>query len=238
LTDWTIGEGSLAATLSELVYMERRIQVLEDVSAANLAVAYLEDNRSIGLGDLADLILAGWNRSTVGPLISFARAISAAHPEFLEMVQGRRFRGLLARSWVSAFPELPASRAFVARFELEKKVPEKAVAAGKAESTELQLLLIGEVVSDNAAGFAARLGARDPNLAIFRVVCPELPVWEVLDSIRLPLANIVFAMGARAITRLLLGFFEFVPAEGSFVCALASGDEELMREIWVHTPMK
>jgi hypothetical protein len=43
-------------------------------------------------------------------------------------------------------------------------------------------------------------------------------------------------MGARAITRLLLGFFEVVPAGSSLTCALASGHEELMREIWVHSP--
>jgi hypothetical protein len=50
------------------------------------------------------------------------------------------------------------------------------------------------------------------------------------------LMNFVFAMGARAITRLLLGFFEVVPTGNSLRCALASRDEELIREIWVHTP--
>jgi hypothetical protein len=52
----------------------------------------------------------------------------------------------------------------------------------------------------------------------------------------LPLVNFVFTMGARAITRLLLGFFEVVPTCGSLPCALVSTNEELIREIWVHTP--
>jgi hypothetical protein len=93
-----------------------------------------------------------------------------------------------------------------------------------------------EVVADNAARFAATLGARDPKLYIFRVVCPEVPVWDVLNLDRVMLMNFVFMMDARAITRLLLGFFEVVPNGFSLVCALASGDEELIREIWVHTP--
>jgi hypothetical protein len=50
------------------------------------------------------------------------------------------------------------------------------------------------------------------------------------------LTDFVFAMGAREITRLLLGFFEVIPTGDSLHCALASGDEELIREIWVHTP--
>jgi hypothetical protein len=116
-------------------------------------------------------------------------------------------------------------------------VYEKALADGKAESAELLLLLIREVIADNAAGFAATLGARDPRLTmLYRIVCPALPVWEVLDWAFLTLANVVVAVGARAITRLLLGFFEFIPNEDSLTCALASGDEELIREIWVHTP--
>jgi hypothetical protein len=63
------------------------------------------------------------------------------------------------------------------------------------------------VISDNAAGFAAMLGARNPKLCIFRFMCPELPVWTVLGSGRVALVSFVFAVGARKITRLLLGFF-------------------------------
>jgi hypothetical protein len=214
--------------------MERRIRILNDSSAADLAISYLEDGRGVTLRDLADLILAGWNRSNVGALISFARAISTAHPEFLGMIEGMRFRGLFAKSWVAAFPELPASRAFVGRLEREKAVYEKALADGKAESAELQLLLIAEVIADNATGFAATLGARDPNLAIVRIVCPELPVWEWLDWDDMTLANVVFATGARAITRLLLCFFEVVPSGDSFVCALASRDETHSRDLGSH----
>jgi hypothetical protein len=172
----------------------------------------------------------------VDALISFARTISVTHPEFLGMVRGRRFRGLFAGSWASAFPEQPASRALVAHLEREKAACDEAHAAGETELTELQLLLIGEVVTDNAAGFAATLGARDPELWIYRMVCPELPVWELLDWNRMTLANFAFAMGARQISRLLLGFFEVVPGGDSVPCALASGDEELTRGIWVHTP--
>jgi hypothetical protein len=47
-------------------------------------------------------------------------------------------------------------------------------------------------------------------------------VWEVLDWEMMSLANFVLAFGARTITRLLLGFFEVVPNEGSLTCALAS----------------
>jgi hypothetical protein len=104
------------------------------------------------------------------------------------------------------------------------------------EPTELQRLLITEVMADNAARFAATLGARNPRLCIFRFVYPELSVWEVLTADRLTLTNFVFAMGARANTRLLLGLFEFVPTGDSLRCALASRDDELIREIWVHTP--
>jgi hypothetical protein len=216
--------------------MERRIQILNDDSVPGLSASYLDDDRGIGLGDLADLVLAGWNRSNVGALVSFARAISTTHPEFLEMVQGRRFRGLFAKSWASAFPELPASRALVARLEREKAVYEKDLADGEAESSELQLLLIREVIADNVAGFATTLGARDSELTIYRFVCPELPVWELLDWDYMTLAGFAFAMGAWQITRLLLGFFELVPDGDSLTCVLASGDEELIREIWVHTP--
>jgi hypothetical protein len=49
-------------------------------------------------------------------------------------------------------------------------------------------------------------------------------------------ANFVFAMRAGEIARLLLGFFEILPNGDSLYCALASGDGELVREIWVHTP--
>jgi hypothetical protein len=59
---------------------------------------------------------------------------------------------------------------------------------------------------------------------------------DVLDWDVLTLADFVFAMGAREITRLLLGFLEVVPSGASLFCALVSGDEELIREIWVHTP--
>jgi hypothetical protein len=120
--------------------------------------------------------------------------------------------------------------------EGEKAVFEKALAAGKVEPADTQLRLVAEVVADNAAGFAATLGARNPNLSICRVVCPDVLVWEMLDVAGLPLVDFVFAMGAREITRLLLGFFEVVPAEDSLICALASRDDELIREIWVHTP--
>jgi hypothetical protein len=201
-----------------------------------LAISYIEDDRGVTLGDLADLILAGWNRSNVGPLISFALSISVTIPGFLEMLQGSRFRGLLAKRWASAFPELPASRALGDRLEREKAVYEDALAARKAEPAEIQLLLITEVIADNAAGFAAMLGVRNPRLNISRIVCPELPMWEVLDWDVMTLADLVFAMGARKITRLLLGFFEVVLTVASLICALASGDEELIRELWVHTP--
>jgi hypothetical protein len=113
---------------------------------------------------------------------------------------------------------------------------EDALAAGKAEPAEMQLLLIIEVIADNAAGFAAMLGVRNPRLNISRIVCPELPIWEVLDWDVMTLVDLVFAMGAREITRLLLGFFEVVPTVASLICALASGDEELIRELWVHAP--
>jgi hypothetical protein len=182
-----MGDGSLARELSELVRMEMHIQTLNDESAAILAGSYIEDNRGVSLINLAGLVVAGWNRLNVHAIISFARAISARHPEFLEMVRGRRFRGLLAKSWVSSFPELPASRALVARLERENTVYDEALAAGETELTELQLLLIGEVVADNAAGFAATLGARDPELWIYRVVCPELfrgPSWRRFGSLR------------------------------------------------------
>jgi hypothetical protein len=33
----------------------------------------------------------------------------------------------------------------------------------------------------------------------------------------------------------MLAFFEVTPASGTFCCALASGDEELVREVWVHS---
>jgi hypothetical protein len=207
-----VAEGcSLTAELRELVCMERRIQTLDDDSAASLAISYLEDDQGVTLVDMASLILAGWNRLNVGALISFARAISVTHPEFLEMVNGPRFQGAFTKSWVSAFPELPASRALVARRERGKTEYEKALRSGKAESAELQLLRIAAVKADNVAAFAATLGARDPNLCVFRFACPELPVWNVLDSDRMTLVNIVFAMGAQAIVRLLLGFFEIVP---------------------------
>jgi hypothetical protein len=52
---------------------------------------------------------------------------------------------------------------------------------------------------------------------------------------RLSLFEFVLASGARAITRLLLGFFELVPGMNSVAAALASGDEELVREVWVRT---
>jgi hypothetical protein len=172
----------------------------------------------------------------VGALILFARTVSDAHPGFQERVKGRRFRGLFAKSWASAFPELLASRAFVARLERERAVYEEALAAEKVEPVETQRLLIGEVRADNAAGFAAALGARDPKLIIYRIVCPEVPVWELLDWSTMSLADFVFAMGAREITRLLLGFFEIEPGLNSVTCALASGDEEMIREIWVRTP--
>jgi hypothetical protein len=114
---------------------------------------------------------------------------------------------LVAKSWASAFPELTTSRALVARLEKEKIVYEEALAAGSAEAAELQLVLVKEVIVDNVAGFAAALGARDPKLNISRVVCPELPVWELLDWDKMPLPDLAVAMGARAITRLLLGLF-------------------------------
>jgi hypothetical protein len=198
-----MGDQTLAGELNELVLMERRIQTLNNDSAASLASSYLDNDRGVELPDLADLILASWNCSNVGALISFARAISVAYPEFLETVEGMRFRGAFAKSWASAFPALPASRALVARLEREKAVYGKDLAEGEAVSAELQLLLITEVIADNAAGFAATLGARDPNLAIVRIVCPDLPVWDVLDWDDMTLANFVFATGARAITRLL-----------------------------------
>jgi hypothetical protein len=135
---------------------------MSDDSAARQAVSYLEDDRGVRLIDLAGLVVAGWNRSNVGALISFTRAISIAHPEFLEMVSGKRFRGAFARSWGDAFPHLPASRALRARLEREKAEYERALATGEMESAELQLLLIREVAADNAAGFAATLGGRDP----------------------------------------------------------------------------
>jgi hypothetical protein len=50
------------------------------------------------------------------------------------------------------------------------------------------------------------------------------------------LANFAFPMGARKITRLLIGLFDSIPAVHSLACALASDDEELIRAIWVRTP--
>jgi hypothetical protein len=70
-----MGEGRLAAELGELVRMERRIQILDEDSVAGLATSYLEDDRGVTLVDLADLVVAGWNRLNVGSLISLARAI-------------------------------------------------------------------------------------------------------------------------------------------------------------------
>jgi hypothetical protein len=231
-----IVEVPLAAELGELVYMERRIQRLNKGSVASLAISYIKDDRGVTLRDLADLILAGWNRSNVGPLISFALSISVTYPGFLEMFQRSRFRGLLAKDWASAFPELPASRALVDRLAREKAVYEDALAARKAEPAEMQLLLITEVIADNAAGFAAMLGVRNPRLNIGRIVWPELPILEGRDLDVMTLVDLVFAMGAREITRLLLGFFGIVPTVASLICVLASGDDELIRELWVHAP--
>jgi hypothetical protein len=113
------------------------------------------------------------------------------------MVHGRRFRSLFAKSWAAAFPELPASRALVARLEGEKASYEEALAAGMVESAELQRVLMAEVIADNAAGFAAPFGVRNPTLGIFLIVCRELPVWEVLDCRTMALADFVLATGAR-----------------------------------------
>jgi hypothetical protein len=129
----------LAEELRELVCLERRIQRLDDDSAAGLSISYLEDGRGVGLADVADLVVADWNCSNVGALISFARAISAAHPEFLEMVRGKLFRGAFAKSWAAALPELPVSCALVARVEREKTMYDEAVVAGQVESAEAQL---------------------------------------------------------------------------------------------------
>jgi hypothetical protein len=91
-----MSKGHLAGNLGDLVYIERRIQMLDGDSTDSLDISSLDDERGIPLADLADLVLAGWNRSNVGPLISVARAISTARPGFLDMVRGRRFRDLVA----------------------------------------------------------------------------------------------------------------------------------------------
>jgi hypothetical protein len=66
--------------------------------------------------------------------------------------------------------------------------------------------LITEVIADDAAGFGATLGVRDPRIVIFRVTCPDAPAWKLLDWHMMTLTDLVFATGAPAITRLLLGF--------------------------------
>jgi hypothetical protein len=73
-----MGEGILARELGELVRMERRIQILDEDSAVSLTISYLEDGGGITMSALADLVLAGWNRSNAGPLISRARNLRGA----------------------------------------------------------------------------------------------------------------------------------------------------------------
>jgi hypothetical protein len=110
------------------------------------------------------------------------------------------------------------------------------LAAGRAESAVLQLLLSAEVTCDNAARFAATLGARDPKLIINGIFCREFSVWELLDWDDLALAKFCFAMGVRKITRLLLGCFEVISVVNSLACTLAPGDEELIRDVCDRTP--
>jgi hypothetical protein len=66
--------------MRELVRLERHHQIRD--TAASLAISHPEDDRGAGLADLAGLLLAGWNRSNAGTLISFARVISVTHPIF------------------------------------------------------------------------------------------------------------------------------------------------------------
>jgi hypothetical protein len=129
-----MGEGSLARQLGKLTCMERRLRTISDDSASGLAISYLQNDRDTTMEDLVYLLLVSSNRSNFGALISLARAISIAHPEFLGLVNGRRFRGLFAQSWVFAFSALPASCTRFTRLEREKAVHDAAVAAGDAES--------------------------------------------------------------------------------------------------------
>jgi hypothetical protein len=101
---------------------------------------------------------------------------------------------------------------------------EEALAAGKGKSVKSQPLLITEMSADNAAGFAATLGARDPSLTIARIVCPKLSAGAcVLDTTAISIANSVSAVGARAVTQLRLGSPKVIPAQYALRCALPSG---------------
>jgi hypothetical protein len=63
-------------------------------------------------GALADLILAGWNRSNAGLLISLALAISVAYPESMGMVEGKARSGSVREilgEWVSGAAGLARS---------------------------------------------------------------------------------------------------------------------------------
>jgi hypothetical protein len=142
----------------------RGVQILDGDFTASLAVSYL-DGRGIPIADLARIVLADWNRSNVGPLISFARIISIARPEFRTTVRVRHFRGLFAR----------AVGVTHSRLEREKTAYRDALTA------EGQLRLIAAVMTDAAAEFAAVLGVREPSFNINRVVCPQMPVWGLLD---------------------------------------------------------
>jgi hypothetical protein len=149
------------------------------------------------------------------------------------MIEGFRFRGEIMGYCIPGAAGVTRHRRPPCR---EKTGYEEALAAGKVESAEVQRLLIREVIADNAAGFAATLGVRVPKLYIWRIVCPDEPVWELLDWRMMTLPDLVCAMGAREITRLLLGFFDVIPTGDSLRCPWASGDEEPIREIWFHTP--
>jgi hypothetical protein len=94
---------------------------------------------------------------------------------------------------------------------------------------------VNATLADDAQRFAMVLGGRNPKLLIFQAACPDASIWQVIYLRAAALLDFVAGSGAREVTRLMLGFFEVTPGPDTMSCALASGDEELVREIWVHS---
>jgi hypothetical protein len=146
------------------------------------------------------------------------------------------------QSWAGAHPGLPGSKAYEAKVAKSLDIVQVARAKEMARAeevapVEVQEALLEATARDDVAAVGVILGGRCPGkMRIDRVCCPSASMWTKRECWSVQLLPTAVFMRARGVTRFLLGFFEVEVDFEVLLWAVVSGDEELMRSMWVRMP--
>jgi hypothetical protein len=193
----------------------------------------------LSLAGFADVLVACQYHADTDALLEVVDIVASdlRYGAFISLVDGAPLAAGFAQSWAAAHPGLPGSKAYEAKVADLVEMAKSARVEEGAAPVEVQEALLEATARDDVAAVGVILGGRSPEkVPIYRDVCPAAPMWKMGDSAAVSLLATAVFLRARAVTRFLFGFFGVEADCWDLTWAVVSGDEELIRDMWIRVP--